>query len=70
MEILLAGRNVNNQMEKYVYEKILNELRKNKVSLKKKILIAGESYKPNVGDQRNSIAQKIILKLLKKRALL
>ncbi len=66
MEILLAGRNVNNQMEKYVYEKILNELRKNKVSLKKKILIAGESYKPNVGDQRNSIAQKIILKLLKK----
>ena len=29
-------------------------------------MIAGESYKPNVGDQRNSIAQKIIFKLFKK----
>ena len=27
MEILLAGRNVNNQMENYVYKKILYELR-------------------------------------------
>ena len=36
------------------------------MSLNNKILIAGETYKPNVGDQRNSIAQKIILKLLKK----
>ncbi len=66
MEILLAGRNVNNQMENYVYEKILNELSKKKLSFKNRILIAGESYKPNVGDQRNSIAQKIIFKLLKK----
>ena len=66
MEILLAGRNVNNQMENYVYEKILNELDKNKLGLKSRILIAGESYKANVGDQRNSLAQKIIFKLLKK----
>ena len=66
MEILLAGRNVNNQMENYVYKKILYELRKNSLSIKSRILIAGESYKPNVGDQRNSLAQKIILKLLKR----
>jgi UDP-N-acetyl-D-glucosamine/UDP-N-acetyl-D-galactosamine dehydrogenase len=66
MEILLAGRNVNNQMEIFVYKKILRELNKHKLNLKNKILIAGESYKPNVGDQRNSIAQKIIVKLLKK----
>lgn len=65
MEILLAGRKINNQMEGYVYNKILNELKKNRLSLKSKLLIAGESYKPNVGDQRNSIAQKIILKMLK-----
>ena len=65
MEILLAGRKINNQMEGYVYKKILNELKKNRLSLKSKLLIAGESYKPNVGDQRNSIAQKIILKMLK-----
>ena len=65
MEILLAGRKVNNQMESYVYKKIINELKKNRLSLKSKLLIAGESYKPNVGDQRNSIAQKIILKMLK-----
>ena len=64
MEILLAGRRVNNQMESYAYKKILNELKKNKLSLKSKLLIAGESYKPNVGDQRNFIAQKIILKML------
>ncbi len=66
MEILLAGRNVNNQMENYAFKKILSELKKYKLNLKDKILIAGESYKPNVGDQRNSIAQKIILKLLKR----
>ena len=65
MKILLAGRNVNNQMENYVYKKIIRELKKNKLSLNNKILIAGESYKSNVGDQRNSIAQKIILKLIK-----
>tara|TARA_Y100000591_G_C21837893_1_gene703717 strand:+ start:437 stop:1660 length:1224 start_codon:yes stop_codon:yes gene_type:complete len=65
MEILLAGRKVNNQMESYIYKKIINELKKNRLSLKSKLLIAGESYKPNVGDQRNSIAQKIILKILK-----
>ncbi len=66
MEILLAGRNVNNQMENFAYKKILSELKKYKLNLKDKILVAGESYKPNVGDQRNSIAQKIILKLLKR----
>jgi UDP-N-acetyl-D-galactosamine dehydrogenase len=65
MEILLAGRKVNDQMESYMYKKIKNELKKNRLSLKSKLLIAGESYKPNVGDQRNSIAQKIILKILK-----
>ncbi len=65
MEILLAGRKVNDQMESYIYKKIINELKKNRLSLKSKLLIFGESYKPNVGDQRNSIAQKIILKILK-----
>jgi len=68
MEILLAGRKVNNQMESFVYKKILQELKKKKLNLKDKILIAGESYKPNVGDQRNSIAQKIIFKLLKRNS--
>ena len=68
MKILLAGRNVNNQMENYVYKKIIRELKKNKLILNNKILIAGESYKSNVGDQRNSIAQKIILKLIKKNS--
>ena len=38
------------------------------MNLNNKILIAGESYKSNVGDQRNSIAQKIILKLIKKNS--
>ena len=65
MEILLAGRKVNNQMENYVYNKIKRELKKNNLNIKSKILIVGESYKPNVGDQRNSLAQKIIYRLLK-----
>jgi|TARA_B110000858_G_scaffold196742_1_gene256295 UDP-N-acetyl-D-galactosamine dehydrogenase len=64
MKILLAGRRVNNDMEKYVLKKIKLKLKENKITTNMKILILGESYKPNVGDQRNSIAQKISLSLL------
>ena len=65
MEILLAGRKVNNKMENYIFEKIKKELKKRKLNLKKKILVVGETYKKNVGDQRNSLAQKIIHRMLK-----
>ncbi|MDA7473161.1 nucleotide sugar dehydrogenase [Candidatus Pelagibacter ubique] len=64
MRILLAGRRVNNEMTAYVFKKILSKLKKNKINIKNsRILILGETYKPNVADQRNSLAQKIIQKL-------
>lgn len=66
MKILLAGREVNNEMEMYVLKSIKSKFREYKINRSKKILILGESYKANVGDQRNSISQKISLALLKK----
>ena len=66
MRILLAGRRVNNEMTTYVFEKILSKLKKNKINIKNsRILVLGETYKPNVADQRNSLAKKIIQKLYK-----
>ena len=66
MRILLAGRRVNNEMTTYVFKKILSKLKKNKINIKNsRILVLGETYKPNVADQRNSLAKKIIQKLYK-----
>ncbi len=65
MKILLAGRQVNNEMKEYVLKKIKLKLKEKKINSNKKILILGESYKPDVGDQRNSISQKVSLSLLK-----
>ena len=53
-------------MTTYVFKKILSKLKKNKINIKNsRILVLGETYKPNVADQRNSLAKKIIQKLYK-----
>ena len=67
---LLSGRNVNNNMEKFVLDKISAEIKKIKVKIKKpKILIAGISYKAEVSDVRNSLPFAIYKKLKKDNSL-
>ncbi len=64
MDILLSGRKVNNGMEQYIFEKISRVLKEKKINKNDKILILGETYKPNVADKRNSLASKIIKKIV------
>ena len=65
---LLSGRNVNNNMENFVLNKINNEIKKLKKK-KTKILIAGISYKAEVSDIRNSLPFSIYQKLKKRNEL-
>ena len=63
-KVTLAGRNTNNSMENFIYEKIYKKVFVKK-KITKKIVIAGLTYKPNVADLRNSLANKIFKKLKK-----
>ena len=65
-KVTLAGRNINNSMEKFVFEKIYKRILEIKNITNKKIVVAGLKYKPNVADLRNSLAIKIFRKLKKK----
>ena len=59
--ILLAGRNINNSMYKFVLKSLYKKIKK-----KSKILFLGLTYKKNVADIRNSFALKIYNQLKKK----
>ena len=65
-KVTLAGRNINNFMELFIFKKIYRKLLKLKKIKNKKIVIAGLTYKPNVSDLRNSLANKIFKKLKKR----
>ncbi len=68
-KILLAGRNVNNSMFKFIFKKINHKIKKMNLKFKKaKILILGLSYKKNVSDLRNSYVINLA-KLIKQNAL-
>ena len=64
-KVTLAGRNINNSMETFIFEKIYKNILNIKNISKKKIVIAGLTYKPNVADLRNSLAIKIYKRLKK-----
>ena len=64
---MLAGRNVNDQLQKFLEKIILKKIVKEK---SKKILICGITYKANVPDLRNSLAFNIYFNLKKKKNLL
>lgn len=64
--IILAGRNINNAMERNIYNEIC-KLLNNKVFKNKKILLCGLTYKENVADLRNSIQLQIYKRLKKNR---
>ena len=64
LKTLLAGRKVNNSMEKFVFKNIKKKI----IQLKKnnnnpKILLCGLTYKANVSDIRNSLALNIFINL-------
>jgi UDP-N-acetyl-D-galactosamine dehydrogenase len=63
-KLILAGRNVNNEMENFVYKSIIKKI--NFFNCKK-ILIAGVTYKANVADIRNSLALNIYKRLKKNK---
>ena len=63
--VTLAGRNINNSMEAFIFDKIYKKISEINKNTKKKIVIAGLTYKPNVADLRNSLAIKIYRKLKK-----
>ena len=54
-KIILAGRKLNDNMPEYISKKIIEMMRKNKLSIKNaKILILGITFKENCPDIRNS----------------
>lgn len=60
-KVTLAGRETNNEMEKFIFLKIKKNILKNYKN--KNILIAGLTYKANVPDMRNSLSYNIFIKL-------
>ena len=63
-KFMLAGRNVNNEMENFVHKSILKKINESNY---KNILVAGATYKANVSDIRNSLALNIYNKLKKNK---
>ena len=62
--ILLAGRKINDDMEKYVVQLILKQIHKIK---NKNLLFVGLSYKDNVADMRNSLSLNVFNYFSKKK---
>jgi UDP-N-acetyl-D-galactosamine dehydrogenase len=54
-EVILAGRNINDNMAKYVAKKIIQHIIRNSGDVKSsRVLIKGATFKENVSDIRNS----------------
>ena len=65
-KIILAGRELNDNMGSFVVSKFINEMKKKNIQIKKaKILIMGLTFKENCSDIRNSGIQSVIGKLKK-----
>ena len=63
-QMILAGRDINDNMAKYEAKQIVSYLHKNKIKAKK-ILILGATFKPNITDTRNSKIEDLIQELKK-----
>ncbi len=67
-KVILAGRDINEKMSKFVFNKTLTLMKKKKLKIKKsKILILGYSFKENCSDPRNSKVQDIVKYFLSKK---
>ena len=60
-KVILAGRNTNNYMGKYISQQVLKKMKEKNIPIKRsKILIMGLTFKENVPDIRNSKVFDII----------
>ena len=60
-EVILAGRNINDNMAKYVAKKIIQHIIKNSGDVKSsRVLIKGATFKENVSDIRNSKVSDVV----------
>ena len=65
-KIILAGREINDNMGNYVASELLKKMKKKNIQIKEaKILIMGLTFKENCPDIRNSGIQSVIAKLKK-----
>ncbi len=60
-EVILAGRNINDNMAKYVAKKVVQHIIRNSGDVKaSKVLIKGATFKENVSDIRNSKVAEVV----------
>ncbi|MBM3415816.1 MAG: nucleotide sugar dehydrogenase [Bacteroidetes bacterium] len=60
-EVILAGRNINDNMAKYVAKTVVQHIIKNTDDAKKaKVLVKGATFKENVSDIRNSKVADVV----------
>jgi len=60
-EVILSGRNINDNMGKYVAKKVIQHIIKNSGDVKSsKVLIKGATFKENVSDIRNSKVSDVV----------
>ena len=65
-KVILAGRNINDNMASYTSAEILKKLTYKKLKLNSKILILGYTFKENCPDFRNTQIEKITNSIQKK----
>ncbi len=60
-EVILAGRNINDNMSKYVAKKVVQHIIRNTADVKSaKVLVKGATFKENVSDIRNSKVADVV----------
>ncbi|MFN8291446.1 MAG: nucleotide sugar dehydrogenase [Chitinophagaceae bacterium] len=60
-EVILAGRNINDNMAKYVARNVIQHIIKNSGDVKKaRVLVKGATFKENVSDIRNSKVADVV----------
>ncbi len=60
-EVILAGRNINDNMAKYVAKTVIQHIIQNSADVKKaKVLVKGATFKENVSDIRNSKVADVV----------
>jgi UDP-N-acetyl-D-galactosamine dehydrogenase len=63
-EVILAGRNINDGMAKYIARKVIQHIIKNNGDVKSsKVLVKGATFKENVSDIRNSKVADVVKEL-------
>ncbi len=63
-EVILAGRNINDNMAKHVAKKVIQHIIQNNVDIKtSRVLVKGTTFKENVSDIRNSKVSDVVKEL-------